>query len=31
MLANIDEAVDVMPVLVEDGLNAAMKSLHTKN
>ena len=28
---NIDEAVDVMPLLVEDGLNAAMKILHTKD
>lgn len=27
---NIDEAVDVMPALVENGLNAAMKDLHTK-
>lgn len=27
---NVDEAVDVMPVLVEQGLNAAMKKLHTK-
>lgn len=31
MLANIDEAADIMPTLVEDGLNAAMKKLHTKN
>ena len=27
---NIDEAVAVLPVLVDDGLNAAMKKLHTK-
>jgi PTH1 family peptidyl-tRNA hydrolase len=27
---NIDQAIDVMPTLVEDGLNAAMKELHTK-
>ena len=27
---NIDEAIAVMPTLVEDGLNAAMKELHTK-
>lgn len=27
---NIDEAVAVMPTLIEDGLNAAMKELHTK-
>ena len=27
---NIDDAVDVMPVLVDEGLNAAMKKLHTK-
>lgn len=27
---NIDEAIDVMPLLLDDGLNAAMKSLHTK-
>jgi PTH1 family peptidyl-tRNA hydrolase len=26
----IDDAVAVMPILVEDGLNAAMKKLHTK-
>jgi len=29
--ANIDEGADVMASLVEDGLNAAMKKLHTKN
>ncbi len=28
---NVDEAVDVMPTLVDDGLNAAMKKLHTKD
>jgi len=27
---NIDEAMDVMPLLIEDGLSAAMKALHTK-
>jgi PTH1 family peptidyl-tRNA hydrolase len=27
---NIDEALDVMPLLVDDGLNAATKKLHTK-
>ena len=27
---NVDEAVDVMPLLVDEGLNAAMKKLHTK-
>ena len=29
--ANVDEAADVIPLLVQDGLNAAMKKLHTKN
>ena len=29
--ANIDEAIDVMPLLIDDGLNAAMKALHTKD
>ena len=29
--ANVDEAADVMPVLVSDGLNAAMKKLHTRD
>jgi len=29
ILQNIDEAADVMTLLVEDGLNAAMKKLHT--
>jgi len=28
---NIEEAADVMPMLVEHGLNAAMKELHTKD
>ena len=28
---NIDEAVSIMPVLMDQGLNAAMKDLHTKN
>jgi PTH1 family peptidyl-tRNA hydrolase len=27
---NVDDAIAVMPTLVEDGLNAAMKELHTK-
>lgn len=27
---NVDDAVDVIPMLVTDGLNAAMKKLHTK-
>ena len=27
---NIDEAIDVMPLLLDEGLNAAMKQLHTK-
>jgi PTH1 family peptidyl-tRNA hydrolase len=31
ILRNVDEAADVMPVLVESGLNAAMKNLHTKD
>lgn len=31
ILKNIDEASSVMPLLVEDGLNAAMKKLHTVN
>ncbi len=30
MEQNIDEAIAVMPVLIEDGLNAAMKQLHTR-
>jgi len=28
---NVDDAADVMPRLVEDGLNAAMKELHTQD
>ncbi|MGB5165409.1 MAG: aminoacyl-tRNA hydrolase [Woeseiaceae bacterium] len=28
--SNVDEAVNVMPLLVDQGLNAAMKKLHTK-
>ena len=28
--ANIADAIDVMPLLLDDGLNAAMKKLHTK-
>ncbi len=31
ILRNVDEAADVMPLLVESGLNAAMKKLHTKD
>ncbi len=31
ILKNIDEAADVMPTLVEEGLNAAMKKLHTRD
>jgi PTH1 family peptidyl-tRNA hydrolase len=27
---NVDDALDVMPLLIEGGLNAAMKALHTK-
>ena len=27
---NIDDAIAVMPALIDDGLNAAMKTLHTK-
>jgi len=30
MLRNVDEAADVIALLAEDGLNAAMKKLHTK-
>ena len=29
ILRNVDEAADVMPLLAENGLNAAMKKLHT--
>ena len=28
--ANIDDAIGVMPLLADEGLNAAMKALHTK-
>jgi len=28
---NIEEAIDVLPLLIEDGLNAAMRKLHTKD
>ena len=28
---NIDEAISVLPLLLEDGLNAAMKKLHTRD
>ena len=28
---NVDEAADVMELLATDGLNAAMKKLHTKS
>ena len=31
ILANVDSAADVMPMLAEHGLNAAMKKLHTKD
>ena len=31
MIRNVDEAVDVMPLLAEDGLEAAMKKLHTQD
>jgi PTH1 family peptidyl-tRNA hydrolase len=31
MLRNIDDAADVMSLLVESGLNASMKKLHTKD
>ena len=27
---NIDEAIAVVPILLNDGVNAAMKQLHTK-
>jgi PTH1 family peptidyl-tRNA hydrolase len=27
---NVDDAVDLMPMLIDEGLNAAMKQLHTK-
>jgi PTH1 family peptidyl-tRNA hydrolase len=28
---NVDEALDVTPMIIDDGLNAAMKQLHTKS
>ena len=28
---NIDDAVEVMPLLIDEGLNAAMKKLHTQD
>ena len=28
---NIDQAMEVLPLLIDDGLNAAMKALHTKD
>jgi PTH1 family peptidyl-tRNA hydrolase len=28
---NIDEAIEIMPLLAESGLNAAMKALHTRS
>jgi len=31
ILKNVDEAVSVMPLLVEKGMNAAMKKLHTQD
>ena len=31
ILANVSEAAEVMPLLVEEGLNAAMKELHTES
>ncbi len=31
ILKSVDEAADVMPLLVEDGMNAAMKKLHTQD
>lgn len=30
IMKNVDEAADVLPLLVESGLNSAMKKLHTK-
>lgn len=30
ILENVNEAADLMPLLVSDGLNAAMKKLHTR-
>ena len=31
ILKNVDDAADVMPILVDDGLDAAMKKLHTQS
>ena len=31
ILGNVDEAADVLPVLADEGLNAAMKKLHTSD
>jgi PTH1 family peptidyl-tRNA hydrolase len=31
LLKNVDESADIVPLLVEQGLNAAMKKLHTKD
>ena len=31
IMRNVDEAADVMPLLAEQGLNAAMKALHTQD
>jgi len=31
IMKNVDEAADVMPLLAGEGLNAAMKQLHTKD
>lgn len=31
ILANVDQAAEVLPMLVGEGLNAAMKKLHTKD
>ena len=31
ILANVDQAADMLPTLVGEGLNAAMKKLHTKD
>ena len=30
IMKTVDEAIDVMPTLLDDGLNAAMKALHTR-
>ena len=31
IVRNVDDAADVVPVLIEQGLEAAMKELHTKS